>query len=102
MFHPYLSLPPSLLSLLSLPLSLPLSLVKLGTIPATANLPILPASTNALAAPGEIAGSSTLAMSAPSDSASALLNLLLPKQGSNTRENKVWIGNGLPAIPKKL
>jgi hypothetical protein len=28
--------------------------------------------------------------------------LLLPKQGPGARENKVWIGDGLPAIPKKV
>ena len=28
--------------------------------------------------------------------------MLLPKQGPSTRENKIWIGDGLPAIPKKV
>ena len=94
-----LSFPPSL-SLLSS--SLFTHIVKLGAIPAKANLPHLPATANAPAVPGVLATSSTLATSLLSDSASALLDLLLPKQGPSTRETKVWIGDGLPAIPKKV
>ena len=28
--------------------------------------------------------------------------MLLPKTGNHTREQKVWVGNGLSAIPKKV
>ena len=88
------------------PLFLPLPLpdastapIKLGAIPPTANLPL---SANTGSASGTTAVSSALATTTASESATAWLNLLLPKSGSVAKEKKVWIGNGLPAIPKKI
>ena len=91
-----LSLPPSPLSLTHT------YIVKLGAIPATANLPLLLATTNVSAASGVSAISSALATTTASDPASAWHNLLLPKLGPSARERKVWISDGLPAIPNKL
>ena len=62
----------------------------------------LPLSTKTGGAAGTTAVSSALATTTTSESAAAWLNLLLPKQGSAAKEQKVWIGNGLPAIPKKV
>ena len=33
---------------------------------------------------------------------SLALNMLLPKTGNHTREQRVWVGNGLSAIHKKV
>ena len=45
---------------------------------------------------------STLTSATGLESTTAWLNLLLPKTGGHSREQKVWIGNGLPAIAKKV
>ena len=88
--------PPSLLLSLLLSVS-PLPSHSLQTFPA--NLPVAPASADPLMTKAKTA-TTTLAMGL--ESTTAWLNLLLAKTGGHSRQQKVWIGNGLPAIPMKV
>ena len=101
MLSPSLSLSPSLFLSNSLLFShgAHLASVVLGAIPPNAKLPLSDKTPNTANTSGI---SSALAATTATESATAWLNLLLPKSGSAAKEKKVWIGNGLPAIPKKI
>ena len=73
--------------------------VVLGAIPPNAKLPLSDKTPNMANTSGI---SSALAATTATESATAWLNLLLPKSGSAAKEKKVWIGNGLPAIQTKF
>ena len=88
-------------------------LVTLGTIPPAATLPVLPpfsasAAAAAVVVPPTIAKADETAGSGLQSqvcwaSAAPLMSLLFPQAGTAAAKlPKVWVGDRLPAIPKKL
>ena len=91
--------------------------VTLGMVPPAAMLPVLPPfSASATAAAGSAAVSASAAIAQADGSAgmgaqsqvcwaaaAPLMSLLFPQAGAaSAKMPKVWVGDGLPAIPKKL
>ena len=80
----------------------------LGRVPPSLALPILPAfSAGSSASGAPITTSAVISVASAMGSASSaasgsIMSLILPQVEHGARQPKVWVGDGLPPIPKKL
>ncbi len=71
--------------------------MSLGTLPPASALPTLPAMSRSLGTEGIAAAQASMA------SSSSLLHLLFPQaEIGQTKQARVWVGDGLPTIPRKV
>ena len=82
--------------------------VELGKLPLPMALPVLPVisagngASPATAATSMVTSVASAMGSSLSTSAGSVMSLILPQVESGAKQPKVWVGDGLPTVPKKL